>query len=334
MQIVRRLGVVLVGFLLCAGMVQAGDVAKLDFDWQFHLGEVKDGFAVNCPDKSWRTLDLPHDWSIEDLDAKTLMKETATDPEKTPRRVSGPFDSWAANGLSEAFTRGGTGWYRKHFSIPNTWKGKRILIQFDGVYMNADVWINGTHLGKHAYGYTSFTYDLTDHLKAAGESNVLAVEVKNVQPSSRWYAGSGIYRHVWLKAFDPVHVANWGVAVVTPNVSREWAKVDVAITVNNDTGERTDVEVETALVDPSGATIDQAVRQVRLGVALPGIVKHEFRVGLPKLWEPKTPWLYTAVTTVRRGGKVLDRQATPFGIRSIEFDARKGVFAERCADLA
>src|SRR5205085_10899634 len=140
----------------------------------------------------WRTVQLPHDWSIEDLPG-----------------TNSPFSPDAVNGESVGFTTGGIGWYRKTFTIPASDQNKVVYILFDGVYMNADVWLNGEHLGNHPYGYTSFWFDISSKIKF-GETNVIAVEVKNEGTNSRWYSGSGIYRYVWLKIFEPVHVSQWG----------------------------------------------------------------------------------------------------------------------------
>lgn len=172
-------------------LAQTNGKALFDNDWRFHLGGAQGAEETAYDDSRWRKLDLPHDWSIEDLPG-----------------TQSPFDSSAITQVSGGFTKGGTGWYRKTFTIPADAKNKRITIQFDGVYMNADVWLNGKHLGSHPYGYTSFWYDITAGLNF-GASNTLAVEVKNEGQNSRWYSGSGIYRHVWLKTTEPVHVAQW-----------------------------------------------------------------------------------------------------------------------------
>jgi beta-galactosidase len=189
--------------------------------------------------------------------------------------------------------------------------------------MNADAWINGVHLADHPNGYTSFVYDLTDHLKANGE-NVLAVEVKNIQPNSRWYTGSGIYRHVWLKAFAPIHIANWGTFVTTPEVSRDLAQVRVQTTIENTTEQRAEIELETEIFAPGGESLVSRQSLNRISEKQPYPYTQVFRLVLPRLWSPDMPSLYRAVTTVKKDGAVLDRQETVFGIRSIEFDARKG----------
>jgi beta-galactosidase len=440
-------------FAVCVPCFGA-EVKKLDFDWRFYLGQAQNAQAVDCPDGDWRKIDLPHDWSIEDLDAEKLKKEVdlqtddtgwrfqkgddpawkqpdfddsgwekvtpdtweehsnyqenpafgwyrrtvvieksmagrnlkiavgwmddadetyfdgvligktgkmppepisdkkqiriypipaqlATTGEhviavrvydmggdgglyETPsqRQISGPFDSWSDSSNSGAYTLSGTGWYRKHFTVPAEWKDKRVLVQFDGVFMNADVWLNGTHLGRHPYGYTSFVLDLTDHLKTG--NNVLAVEVKNIQPTCRWYSGSGIYRHVWLKAFAPIHIANWGTAVVTPKVSLDMAEVRVRTTIENTTGKRQEVVLETVIVGPDGRKSEQMQSVNRISERQPYKYEQVFRIVLPRLWSPDSPSLYKAVSTLKMGDEVLDECQTVFGIRSLEFDAKKG----------
>ena len=146
-------------------------------------------------------MDLPHDWSIERLPGTENL-----------------FDPKCPSGSGGGFLPGGIGWYRKTFTLPPTAKGQRAFVEFEGVYMDSDVWLNGRHLGNHPYGYTSFQYELTPHLNWDG-ANVLAVRANVEQPCSRWYSGAGIYRHVWLTITDPVHVAHWGTYVTTPEVS-------------------------------------------------------------------------------------------------------------------
>ncbi len=155
-----------------------------DATWKFHRGDVSSGEGATLNDESWRTLDLPHDWSIEDL------------PNQSDS-VIGPFSAKSIGATATGYTVGGIGWYRKHFTLNNI-TNKEVVIYFDGVYMNSDVWINGHHLGNHPYGYTPFYYDLTPYLKQNGGENILAVRVSNEGKNTRWYSGSGIYRHVWL----------------------------------------------------------------------------------------------------------------------------------------
>src|SRR6185312_16468564 len=187
---------------------QDNGVVLFDNDWRFFRGGAQGGELPHFDDSKWRKIDLPHDWSIEDLPG-----------------TGSPFNPAAISQVGGGFTTGGTGWYRKSFIVPASLKGKRIIIQFDGVYMNATVFVNGQNIGNHPYGYTSFWFDITDKIKFA-TTNVIAVEVKNEGQNSRWYSGSGIYRHVWLKTADPVHIAQWGTFITTPEVSTARATVD------------------------------------------------------------------------------------------------------------
>ena len=182
-----------------------------DSGWKFLLGDPSGAEAPSFADTAWRTVDLPHDWSIE-----------------------GRPDKESPTGAGGGFFPAGVGWYRKTFSAPADWRGKRVSVEFDGVYRDATVYLNGHKLGTHPYGYTSFTFDLTPDLNFTG-TNVLAVRVDNsAQPNSRWYSGSGIYRHVRVVITDPIHVAHWGVFVTTPKVSGDAATVVVQTKVANE----------------------------------------------------------------------------------------------------
>jgi beta-galactosidase len=170
---------------------------------------LKDSLSgADCPDfndSNWRVLDVPHDWSIEDV------------PGQNGEDIIGPFDKSAVDRMSSGYLVGGIGWYRKNFTIKEEDKYKIVYLQFDGVYMNADVWLNGKHLGFHPYGYTPFYYDITSFLSPAGQSNVVAVRIKNEGLNSRWYSGSGINRHVWLTLVNPVHIdVSGGIYITTP----------------------------------------------------------------------------------------------------------------------
>ncbi len=178
---------------------------RFDSDWRFHRGDAPEAREAGFDDSAWRQADLPHDWSVEDLPAPA---------------EHGPFDPDSVGGGAVGFTVGGVGWYRKSFTLPEDLGGKRITLTFDGVYMDAELWLNGTPVGSHPYGYTAFEVDLTPHLRF-GEANELAVRVNASGKTSRWYPGSGIYRHVWLTVTDPVHLALWGVAVTRLQCARD-----------------------------------------------------------------------------------------------------------------
>lgn len=277
-----------------------------DFGWRFHRGAAQGAQDPDFDDRNWRMVDLPHDWSIEDLPGK-----------------HSPFDSNAVTQVSGGFTTGGEGWYRKSFFIPASQQGKRVELQFDGIYMNADVWVNGRHLGNHPYGYTSFVYDITDQV-AWGKENIVAVQVKNEGMNSRWYAGSGIYRHVWLSYLDPVHIAPWGIFITTPEVSPARASVSLQTDIVNQATEAAYIRVLTRIVDAAGKIVATADTFQTL---LPGghtILHQQLYVGYPHLWSIDTPYRYTAIQELYRHDTLVDQVQTKFGIRTLVFDAERG----------
>lgn len=239
------------------------------------------------------------------------------------RSPVGPFNPDAsANKHFTGYTVGGTGWYRKRFSLNET--GKRVSIRFDGVYQVAEVWINGRRLGEHTHGYTSFEFDLTPHLNPPGQENLLAVRVRNAGRNSRWYSGSGIYRHAWLTVTDPVHAPTWGVFVTTPEVSTRRAVVKLAVEVANAAEQPTAVVVRARVFDADGESC--GVSEDAVVVAASGKKSAECSLELdkPELWSPDSPYLYSAEIELVSGGAVVDQLQTAFGVRSLAFDAENG----------
>lgn len=270
-------------------------------DWKFLLSADSTAYKATFDDSSWRNLDLPHDWSIEL-----------------------PFDEHAPAGVGGGALPGGTGWYRKTFELTATDKGKLLFIDFDGIYCNSEVWINGHHLGMRPNGYISFRYELTKHV-VFGKKNVIVVKVDNsMQPNSRWYSGSGIYRNVWLVKTGLIHVANWGTYITTPEASATTAKAELEITVNNATGSAQEVTIETVVFDgkgrkagssgPSAVVLKNSVHKANQSISIPS----------PDIWSISSPALYKAVTTIRLKKKIVDVYETTFGIRTFDFDAQKG----------
>ena len=273
-----------------------------DAGWKFFLGDPSGAEAPSFADASWRAVDLPHDWSIE------------SKPDKDNPSGSGG-----------GFFPGGIGWYRKTFHAPADWKGKRVSVEFDGVYRDATVYLNGHKLGTHPYGYTAFTFDLTPELNFAG-ANVLAVRVDNsAQPNSRWYSGSGIYRHVRVVVTDPTHVAHWGVFVTTPEATSTSAKVSIQTRVANESSGAAGVTVETTLLDKAGNKVGSAQSKLNIAPGKEDEAAQEITVANPALWSPESPTLYRAVSTIRKDGKVVDQVTTSFGIRSLAWSAEKGL---------
>lgn len=275
-----------------------------DSDWRFHRGGAQRAEMPEFDDSRWRKIDLPHDWSIEDLPG-----------------TKSPFDPNAISQVSGGFTVGGTGWYRKIFSVPADQKGKRIHIQFDGVYMNSDFWLNGQHLGNLPYGYTSYLFEVTDNIKF-GEKNVIAVQVKNEGQNSRWYSGSGIYRHVWLKVLDPVHVSL--IKITTPEANIPSSKVHIQTSVGNITSTAVQVKLVTRILNSKVVETVKVESQQQLNPNAGYEFRQDVTINLPDLWSLESPSLYTAVTEVYNGARLVDRLETKFGIRTISFDATNG----------
>ena len=302
----RHLILALSAFLLTCGLCWSADRLHqcFDFDWKFTLSAPAGAEAPALDDSAWEEVQLPHDWSM-------------SLPYLPPKE---------GGSGSMGFMQGGLGWYRKTFAVPAAWKGRRVSLEFDGVYHRATVFVNGQEVGFHPYGYTAFAYDITDYL-VPGRDNVVAVRVDHTDcPTSRWYSGSGIYRHVWLGVTDPVHVGLWGTYVTTPAVSAERASVRVETCLENDGSRPVAVSLVSELLDPAGRTVAKRASEAVLPAEGEQQLTQEFELASPTLWDIDAPQLYTLVTTVRRGGKTVDRYETPFGIRDIRFDPDKGFF--------
>jgi len=285
-------------------------------DWRFFKGAAEGAEAPAFNDSAWRTLNLPHDWAIE-----------------------GPFDK-VHNPSTGGLPISGTGWYRRHFALPADAKGRHFLIEFDGAMSNAHVWLNGVEIGSRPYGYASFAFDLTPHLRWDGD-NVLAVRLTPEPDSSRWYPGAGIYRNVWLTVTGAVHVAHWGTYVTTSEVSDAQATVAITTEIQNEGATPASAQIMTTVRDARGREVAMAFQKsegpVRSGdFSTASVTKLEIPAGgkqrlaqqlvvsNPHRWDMDDPYLYSAVTEIRQGGKTVDRYVTPFGIRTIEFSADKG----------
>jgi len=275
-----------------------------DFDkgWKFKLGDDSLASQRIYADAKWRKLDLPHDWSIEGEFSQT---NTAT-------TQGGALPT-------------GTGWYRKDFLIPAAWDKKKVSVEFDGVYCNSEVWINGHYLGKRPYGYSSFSYDLTSHINP-GKTNTIAVRVDNSrQPNSRWYTGSGIYRHVRLVVTSPVAVQQWGVAVTT-EVKANKAMVNIATSLNIVHDRRSMVSVVSSIYNAKGKLVVQGKPKTHPLLAIPGAFHETLALVNPILWSIENPYLYKIVTRVYENQKLVDEYESPLGVRYFHFDKDKGFF--------
>lgn len=299
---------------------------NFDDDWSFVRADVAGAESPGFNDLAWRKIDLPHDWSIEDLAAhpESDGRSALWDDCACPTEI-GPFSKiHSQGGAATGWVEGGIGWYRKWFATPARPKGGRVSVRFDGVYMNADFWINGTKLGQHPYGYTSFEYDLTAYLREHGH-NVLAVKVNNAGKNSRWYSGSGIYRHVWLTVTGDVYVPLWGIYVVTTETSQASAALAATVQVQNQGSETRDAKVRLRLLDADGHMAGLAEAKQTIQPGGPAEVKLALSVNQPRLWSPNAPNLYTAEVEILVNDRPVDRLATNIGIRKLVVDAENGL---------
>lgn len=272
-----------------------------DFGWKFHKGDVPGAQAPDFSDASWKGVDLPHDWSAE-----------------------GPFSENEPSGSCGAYLPTGIGWYRKRFRLPDAHHDKMLTIEFDGVFENSEVWVNGHYLGKRPYGYVPFFYDLTPHF-AFGRDNVIAVKVDNSrQTNCRWYSGSGIYRHTWLLSTNRIHVAHWGTFITTPRVSKDEATLEVKTRVANEAGNSAVCVLKTIILDPDGKAIQsiEASQQVSSGGQSEFAQQRELKK--PRLWSVDDPQLYKIRSVLLVEDQIVDEYETSVGIRNAVFDANKG----------
>src|SRR6202522_4233459 len=236
--------------------------SNFDSQWRFFKGDADGGQSAGFKDGNWRTLDLPHDWSIE-----------------------GPFSEDAPAGGNGAYLPTGIGWYRKQFTLPATTRGKRVVLQFDGVYQRSEVWINETSLGMRPYGFTTFTCDLTPHLSPPGRSNQVAVRVDNsLQPNCRWYTGSGIYRHAWLIVTNPIHIAQWGTFITTPSIAPQSAAVEIKTRVLNEIDSDAPCDLTTEIIDPNGTVVQQDSTTLSIPHGGEETFPQRLSVASPALW--------------------------------------------------
>jgi beta-galactosidase len=304
-----HVGIIVTALLFCgacsACQAQTPDKTQrnqlFDYNWKFYLGDTTSAKSKGFDDKDWRNLDLPHDWSIE-----------------------GKINPKNPTGGAGGYFPAGIGWYRKTFKAPDEWKGKKVSVYFEGVYMNSEVFINGKSLGIYPYGYSSFSYDLSPYLDFTGE-NVIAVRVDNSQQvNSRWYSGSGIYRHVWMMVTDKVHIVNWGVAITTPDVSAKKATVKVKTLVKNESSLHQSVILSTQLLDANSENAGSDQINVELAANSTKEITQTIIVTNPWQWTPETPRLYDAQIKLTRNKNVVDKTKTSFGIRSIKFTPENG----------
>jgi beta-galactosidase len=279
---------------------------SLSQDWRFHKGDAQGAESRDFDDAGWRSVAVPHDWSIMDK------------PDGAP-----PFEPGMTAGQDSGYLAGGIGWYRRHLTLTPDEAAKVVRLNFKAIYMDADVWLNGEHLVRHHHGYTAFSIDLTGKVRA-GE-NVIAVRVNHPDPSSRWYAGSGIIRPVTLEVLDRVHFDPDSIFVTTPIATDQHGVVSVKAAVANRSSERQRVELVSRVVSAQGATLAEA--RERRSIAPGGWLEavRNLELSRPLLWSPDSPNLYTLVQQVRVGDVTVDERRTRFGLRTVTFDAQNGM---------
>jgi beta-galactosidase len=275
--------------------------SNFDRQWRFFKGDPQGAHSPEFRDDGWRVLDLPHDWSIE-----------------------GSFREDAPTGGTGAYLPTGIGWYRKQFTLPAETSGKRVVLQFDGVYQRSEVWINGTSLGVRPYGFITFSYDLTPHLYE-GRQNHIAVRVDNsLQPNCRWYSGSGIYRHTWLLITNPVHIAQWGTSVRTPSISQTSADIEITTRVLNEGSGDLNCDLTIEILDRDGSVVQKDIKSQLIRREGETTFVQVLKIASPNLWSVVTPHLYTVLSTVRSREEQLDQDSVTFGIREVNFDVDRG----------
>lgn len=273
-----------------------------DFGWKFALNDHPGAEQLQFDDSDWRVLDVPHDFSIEH-----------------------PVDSAYQTGGGGGYSYGGIGWYRKNFKTKETFADKKVLILFDGVYRNSEVWINGHYLGIWPYGYSSFYYDLSPHLNPTNEENMLAVKVNtSEQPNSRWYTGSGIYRHVWLIAKNKLHIDQWGVFANTLEADKNQASIDISVELVNWNVSDQSCTMITKLINAAGKIVEKTESKVESQAGQRMKIHQELQINQPALWSIEQPNLYNLHVEVRKGRTLVDSYTTPFGIRTFQFDPNNG----------
>jgi beta-galactosidase len=299
--------VITILLLACSSLSFAQDQGNIgrkqlfDYNWKFNQGDDASAKSIDFNDSGWRSLDLPHDWSIE-----------------------GKINPKNPTGGAGGYFPAGIGWYRNTFTAPSEWKGKSVSVYFEGVYMNSEVFINGKSLGVRPYGYSSFSYNLSPFLHF-NKQNVIGVRVDNSQQmNSRWYTGSGIYRHVWMMVSNPVHTADWGIAITTPNISAKEASVQVKTLVKNETAFLQSIVLKTRLYAVNSTNAGNNSIKVELQPHNEKEITQTIKVSNPLLWSPETPDLYQAQIQVSKNNNIIDQTKIGFGIRSLNFSAEKG----------
>ncbi|WP_346861193.1 glycoside hydrolase family 2 TIM barrel-domain containing protein [uncultured Draconibacterium sp.] len=301
---------------LCGvGTIQAAKFNRkvlFDNDWRFSLGSQTGAENPDFDDSGWRIIDLPHDWSIESL------------KNQFPDSIVGPFSKASIGGFATGQTVGGEGWYRKTFIIPKEKAGKRYELYFEGIYNQSEVWINGQKANINVYGYSSFRFDITQYCNPAGQKNTIAVKVLNEGENSRWYSGSGIYRHVWMITTEPIYIREWSTFITTKSIVEDTAHMAVSTTIINGANFTGNYDVSVEFFSKIGKRASEATKNISIENSEKQELFFNFEIKNPVLWSPATPNLYEAKITLKKESEIIDQIIIPFGIRTIKFSVDKG----------
>lgn len=311
----KKLGCLALLLLCATQFVQAGNAGRkelFDQGWSFCLGSIENAEQPAYDDSSWRLLNLPHDWSVEPLE------------NQIPGETIGPFSKKSPGGAATGQTLGGEGWYRKTFVISPEDAGKRHELYFEGIFNQSEIWVNGKKAYYNVYGYTTFRFDITPYCNPAGQENVIAVRVVNEGKNSRWYTGSGIYRHVWMIRTAPSYIDDWGTFITTNSIANNRADVSLTTTVINGDKNEADFEVHVELISPAGKSVLKTIRSTKVAGGDTLEIPFLLKVDNPKLWSTDTPELYTSKVSLWKEAARLDEVAIPFGIRAIAFSVENG----------
>jgi beta-galactosidase len=289
-----------------------GAETNLDQAWRFHRGEIANAEATDCDDTGWRVLDLPHDWSIEDL------------PTGAGKGITGPHDPNTPEGSDVGYVRGGIGWYRRILSDAERPAGSGLELIVHGAQQECDIWVNGAHVAFQPHGYIPARVEIGAHLRPRPQANVIAIRVSNPERNSRWYSGAGLYRNVTLRGHEDLYVPTWGARLDTVWLEGERANVHVRVQVRNDSATPRDADVDVELTAPDGTTSRHALSQIRLAAGTTEWINSWLWLKDAQPWSPETPRLYRARVRVRDGDRVVDEYTTHFGVRTVAVSAERG----------
>lgn len=275
------------------------------------MGGISDGAHPDLDDSGWEPVHLPHDWSIRDYEDQDSLHQ-------------GPFYKDLPGGSDVGYLRDGVAWYRKDYQTPAKLGKKQVFLDFDGVQTQMELWVNGKLLGEHVYGYTPFKFDITPSLNGEGKNNIIAVKTINEGENSRWFAGAGIYRPVFISILNPVSIAPRGVQILTSELSREWASVDFNVSLDPLPEEDVELECAVQIIAPGGEITRLDPVELKADGGSVPILNLSGKIENPQLWSTEEPNIYRAIVTLSHNGKETDRYESTFGIRSIEYSVEEG----------